>query len=319
MNATAAGSTLRQAFTLIEVLVVVAIIALLVAVLVPVLSRARDQGRSVACRSNVNQLMKGMSGYIAEQNGFPGTHSLFFLQALFGASWPRNSGVTWDGAQDKLQGLTYAPAYTKPHHLDPEFIADVPKKGTLFKYIRQERVYTCPMDVPGEAQDTPLGGGGNGRLSYSLNAYVGYKTPENLQAFTYVADSLNNPLPGRQAMRSFTAGQRVVFSPGRFMTVFEEHPFYHMNTSFPEGNFNGLDRIATRHMPTADSKGGQPGGRASIAFLDGHVESRTYPAKTRGCELFAEYGQPHVWHDSGPPDTVNAAAFIRKLPGRCPW
>jgi prepilin-type N-terminal cleavage/methylation domain-containing protein/prepilin-type processing-associated H-X9-DG protein len=319
MNMSTTASTRRPAFTLIEVLVVVAIIGLLVAILVPVLSRAKDQGRSVACRSNMSQLMKAMHGYIAEQGAFPGTHSLFFYQALFGAAWPRVPGVTWDGARDRLVGFSYTAAYTKPHHLDPEFVADVPRKGTLFRYVRQEKVYTCPSDTPGEAEDTPLGGGGNGRLSYSLNAYVGYKSPENLQAFTYVADSLNNPLPGGRGTRSFTVGERVVFSPGRFMTLFEEHPFYHINSSFPEGNFNGLDRIATRHMPTAGSKGGLPEGRAGLAFLDGHVESRIYPAKTPGQELFAEYGQPHIWHATGPPDTVNVATFIRRLQGPCPW
>lgn len=309
----------RPAFTLIEVLIVVGIIALLVATLLPALTRARDQSRSVACRSNMSQLTKGLFGYIAVHNVFPGTHSLFFYQALFGAPWPRVSGVTWDGARDRLRGLNYTAAYTKPHHLDPEFVADVPGRGTLFKYVRQERVYTCPSDAPGEAQDTALGGGGNGRLSYSLNAYIGYRAPEHLQAFTYVAASPDNPLPGRRERRSFAAGQRVVFTTGRFMILFEEHPFYHMNTSFPEGNFNGIDRIATRHAPTGGAQGAAAEGRCSIAFLDGHVESRVYPAKTMGRELFAEYGQPHVWHETGPPDTTNTAAFIKRLPGPCPW
>jgi prepilin-type N-terminal cleavage/methylation domain-containing protein/prepilin-type processing-associated H-X9-DG protein len=309
----------RRAFTLIEVLVVVAIIALLVAILLPALARVRDQARSVVCRSNVRQLMNGMFLYVADYDVFPGTHSLFYMQGLFGTAWPRISGVTWDGARDRLVGLTYTAAYTQPHYLDPEFVADVPRKGTLFRYIKDEKPYTCPADRPGEATDTPLGGGGNGRLSYSFNAYIGYKAPEDLRSFTYVAPSLNNPLPGHQKTRSFTAGQRVVFTPARFMTMFEEHPFSHMNTSFPEGNFNGLDRIATRHMFTAGSQGRGPAGRASIAFLDGHVESPLYPVKTAGRELFAEFGEPYVWRENAPPDTVNIAAFITRLHGPCPW
>jgi len=313
------GRRRRNAVTLIEILVVVAIIALLVAILLPALSQTREQVRSITCRSNMKQIANGMFFYIADYKVFPGTHSLFYMQNLFSTAWPRPTGVTWDGARDKLQGLVYTAAYTKPHHLDPEFIEDVPKKGTIFRYIKKEEVYTCPTDKPGEAQDTPVGGGGNGKLSYSMNAYIGYKAPTQLQSFRYFADSLNNPLPGGQKTRSFSAGQRIVFPAANYMVLFEEHPFYHINTSFPEGNFNGLDRIATRHMPTAGSASPATKGGTSIGFLDGHVENRIYPAKTQGRELFTEFGQPHFWHQAGPPDKANISIFIKKLNGSCPW
>jgi prepilin-type N-terminal cleavage/methylation domain-containing protein/prepilin-type processing-associated H-X9-DG protein len=308
-----------RGFTLVELLVVISIIALLVGLLLPSLSRARDQVRGLVCRSNLKQLMNGMFFYIADYDVFPGTHSLFWMQSLFTTEWPRPAGVTWDGARDKLVGVTYAPAYTEPLHLDPDFIADVPGKGTVFPYIKEEGAYTCPSDQPGEANDTPLGGGGNGRLSYSLNAYVGYKTPESLGSFTYAADSLDNPLPGGQKTRSFTAGQRVVFPTARFMTMFEEHPDHFMNSIFPDGNFNGLDYIATRHMLTTAAPGRGPQGRPSIAFLDGHAESPIYPAKTEGRELFTEFGQPHYWHQDGSTDKANISVFVKELEGPCPW
>lgn len=309
----------RKGFTLIEVLVVVAIIAVLVGILLPALSQARDHARSVACRSNLKQLMAGMHGYVGEQKVLPGTHSLFWMQILFGQEWPRPTGVTWDGARDRLVALTYTAAYVKPYHLDPEFRADVPLRGTLFPHVKQPAVYLCPSDEPGPATDTPQGGGGNGRLSYSMNGYIGYKAPEDLQSFTYVAPSLDNPLPGHRKSVSFTAGQRVVFSASRFMSMFEDHPFYHTNSSYPDGNFNCIDRIATRHMLEPGSKGGLAEGRSSIAFLDGHVEARLYPAKTLGRELFAEFGQPPFWRESGGVDRANLSAFIRRLPGPCPW
>lgn len=308
-----------RAFTLIEILTVVAIIAVLVAILIPALSRARDQARSVNCRSNLKQLMAGKLLYVADHKVLPGTHGLFWMQVLFGKEWPRPAGVTWDGVRDRQVALTYTPAYQQPYHVDPEFIADMPRKGTIYRYVKHEAVYLCPSDKPGTADDTALGGGGNGRLSYSMNAYIGYKTPESLQNFAYVADSLDNLLPGGQRRVSFRAGQRMVFSSSRFATMFEDHPSYHTNATYPDGSFNCIDRIATRHMLGAAGSGGTPEGRTSMAFLDGHVEARLYAAKTLGRELFAEFGQPPFWRESGMPDQANLASFVKHIQGACPW
>lgn len=312
-----ARSRPRPAFTLIEVLVVVAIIALLITVLLPAFSQARQQAYSVSCRSNLKQLMTGMFLYVGSEKALPGTHGLFWMQALFGQEWSRPAGVTWDGPRDRQVGMVYTPAYREPYHLDPEFVADTPGKGTLYKYVKQAAVYVCPSDRPGPADDSDTGGGGNGRLSYSMNAYIGYRTPESLQSFVYVADSLNNSLPGGQKRVSFKAGQKVVFPASRFMTMFEDHPYYHTNRNYPDGSFNCIDRIATRHA--LSSKGGRTEGRAGIAFLDGHAEGRLYPAKTMGRELFAEFGQPPFWRESGQPDIPNLSAFIKRIQGTCPW
>jgi prepilin-type processing-associated H-X9-DG protein len=308
-----------RAFTIVELLVVITIVALLIAILVPALSRARQQTRSVVCRTRMSELMNGMFFYAADYDVFPGTHGLFWFQNLFGEEWPRPAGVTWDGARDRIAGISVTPAYSQPYHLDPEFIADVPGKGTIYTYLKDEDVYVCPADKPGEAEDNAIGGGGNGRLSYSLNAYTGYKAPETLSGFTYVADSLDNPQPDPAApKRSFSAGQHVAFPTAKFMTLFEEHPSTHMNAMFPDGNFNGLDQIATRHMSTTDASKQNPKGRASIAFLDGHVEGSVYPARTPGRALFTEFGMPHFWRASGQ-DHANASAFVKRLPGPCPW
>jgi len=59
----------REAFTLVELLVVVGIIAILNALLMPGLSAARRQGRAVTCLSNLRQLGMAFQMYCNENKG----------------------------------------------------------------------------------------------------------------------------------------------------------------------------------------------------------------------------------------------------------
>src|SRR5688500_13142754 len=60
----------KQAFTLVELLVVIGIIAVLIAILLPTLQKAREQANAVACASNLKQLHTAMSIYTVNEQHY---------------------------------------------------------------------------------------------------------------------------------------------------------------------------------------------------------------------------------------------------------
>jgi prepilin-type N-terminal cleavage/methylation domain-containing protein len=60
----------RQAFTLVELLVVIGIIALLISILMPALVRVREASNRTACLSNVAQLAKAVLIYVGDNRGY---------------------------------------------------------------------------------------------------------------------------------------------------------------------------------------------------------------------------------------------------------
>lgn len=293
------------AFTLIEVLVVVAIIALLVAILLPSLAKAREQARMAVCETNNKQLMNGMQLYVADFKVLPATQSTFYLNSYLykiTTLWPiprpadpKATTWVWDGAMGG-----YADRF------DLNFQKDVPKRGTLFRYVRDEKVYLCPSDKEGTATDTPLGGGGNGRISYSMNAYIGYKSMES-----FVRGSNDSGqgwlLDGGNIVPHKYVKTRKTWSPSEMITMVEEHPYYYKNRNF-EGNFNVSDQIVARHSPGAMAPTGTRSvkGRAVMAYADSHVSTNLYPTPYSAYEIYQQLGFP-VGDDN------YARTFIPKL------
>lgn len=58
-----------RGFTLVELLIVIGIIVVLVAILIPVLGKARASSQSVACLSNLRQIMMGFHLYAGDNQG----------------------------------------------------------------------------------------------------------------------------------------------------------------------------------------------------------------------------------------------------------
>jgi len=68
----------RNAFTLVELLVVIGIIALLISMLLPALNKAREQAKRAACASNIRQIGQLWHMYANDHKGFFPDHGIGF-------------------------------------------------------------------------------------------------------------------------------------------------------------------------------------------------------------------------------------------------
>jgi prepilin-type N-terminal cleavage/methylation domain-containing protein len=115
-----------RAFTLIELLVVIAIIALLMAILMPSLRIAREQARSINCRSNVRTLTLAWLIYKDDNDA-----------KLVNANTP-------GGSPGNIAPWVLMPPNTGDASVEEkkEYI----KKGALWPYVKDIGVYRCPSD-----------------------------------------------------------------------------------------------------------------------------------------------------------------------------
>jgi prepilin-type N-terminal cleavage/methylation domain-containing protein/prepilin-type processing-associated H-X9-DG protein len=263
-------------FTLIELLVVVSIIALLIAILLPSLRSARDQAKTVVCQTNVRSLAAGAYTYAMEWRVYPPSLSNF---AVSGTT-TNQGGIDWLGVGDQF-GPQVDGLWTDPQSGMPKGFTAAPRYGALWPYAKQEKVYRCPADKVGRVDKTSvLGGGGNGKFSFTMFDMLGLRPPERIPS--RLADAGGggsrgeSPTPRELPPRAASATPLFV----------EEHP-HGINdrtaTGHMEGNFNfGTDYVVSRHGPFRTRAGFKPNstalssfpqGLTNIGFADGHVEA----------------------------------------------
>src|SRR6185436_11461156 len=121
------SSRTQRAFTLVELLVVIGIIAVLIGILLPVMGRAREQGRRIACLSNLRQLHMAVMMYEQAWKTLPGPT----LPAIFDYEVVNDPNGPFAGASND---------YYRARQLS--------NAEVLMKYLNNSRqVFYCPSSL----------------------------------------------------------------------------------------------------------------------------------------------------------------------------
>jgi prepilin-type N-terminal cleavage/methylation domain-containing protein len=266
----------RQAFTLIEVLVVVAIIALLISILLPSLQAARGEAKFVVCQSNIRQMGMGMSYFANEHKDYYPDQDRW----LTWQPWP--AGPLTGGAPN-------AEEFTAPK-ANPKSGRE---EGWLLRYVKNPQAYLCPMDT-GE-RFYANGAGGlyampPGHTSYAMNGAL-----QGLANGHYEGqlDQIKPPFwseGSRDPMSYVWFKDNILLdSPSKVFVMMEEAETSVFNDGYVdwEGFWTDTlrpqrDQVTVRHRggkPTSTTGGGgipmtkSALGRGALSMFDGHVET----------------------------------------------
>jgi prepilin-type N-terminal cleavage/methylation domain-containing protein/prepilin-type processing-associated H-X9-DG protein len=260
----------RRGFTLIELLVVISIIALLLAILMPGLSRAKEQARSIACRSNLRQ-------YAVAGRMFSDDHDFAFPRSF---TWlfndtknPEGTNCNW---HDPDKNLNVNPQYA----------------GVLWPYLKGLDIHLCPtfntvarargcQKCKASSSPIPM----EPQYGYTMNSFL------NGDAWTMV------PKADLKAKLKALQKETQVVQPAMVFYFSEENTWGIKGLSGAGINDNNLrawpnnttDCFATFHRPKGR---GLDTGYANAAFVDGHVEAVSAYPPGNTFELSWPVGKP---------------------------
>lgn len=216
----------KKGFTLVELLVVIAIMAVLIAILLPALSKAREQARTILCKTNLKGYGNAYLIYLDDNEFyFPRSYGWLYRSSPPGGGgscrwhnesanldhWPNYAGSFWKYVSDKN------------NHLCPTF------DRLAVSGLGEKHTWHNPM-IPMDPQYT-----------YSMNGHLG-------------------PLTGRRKGRFAVVEKMDLLeqSPSRVLSFTEENIMWNIqNKSSLTGTLGNNNAVGRIYRPDYNEKDGK--------------------------------------------------------------
>jgi prepilin-type N-terminal cleavage/methylation domain-containing protein/prepilin-type processing-associated H-X9-DG protein len=272
----AAADRKSRGFTLVELLVVIGIIAILIGILLPSLLRARAASRSVACKSNLRQLVLATTMFAQEHQGFLPKAQNNGSATMKG--WNTRVGKSWEFSE---------PFWAWEH--------------VLLKYMKGNKaVFGCPADIDSRTRYTANDTMANPPVSDptydNIPASYRYNWSNEIYDLALAYDARMFVSPKLTQIRP--ADRAIIFLDGAsgakdqipYQDAFQPD-YNHVDIKNGDGRYNVSERPYTtwnnpwnvafrRHSQTIGSWNSAvslKNGQANYAFMDGHVETLAWP------------------------------------------